>query len=408
MDIPPRPLCAVPARVGGGTSGVWRALRKVGRLGCSVIAPPQPGFGRTPALDGEQCSFPGYARWAVEHLDALGVDQPVIVVGHSFGGGVAIQLAHDYPGRVRGVVLCNAVGGVIEGSEPGPNALVDRTLWGWGRQMSADLLALPSLARVLPAVLSEALPNIVQNPLAMWRVGEFVRHADLTDALAVVARRGTPLTVVWSDRDRLVPHASFKALCSAAQVPGVVVPGIHSWMIVDTDRFADIVLRALVDAGVVEDALARPSSSPGRGRHRLTGPPVTLSCDVRIIRVPGHACDTGGDLASGLRWRLVMPPPSCWCAMATTATPTRSKCACCGAMSTRASWGAPMCSRGGRSMMTTAPARAEDACAGRTDAEASALLGVDGRRPGVLGGGPAGVLRRSRCVARLPPPSRAT
>lgn len=263
MEMPPRPCVLFLHGWGVGPQAYGEALRRVGDLGCTVIAPSQPGFGRTPALDGADCSFSGYARWAIGHLDDLGVDQPVIVVGHSFGGGVAIQLAHDFPGRVRGVVLCNAVGGLVDEGKPGSHPLVDRTLWGWGRQLGADLLALPSLARVLPAVLGEALPNIVQNPLAMWHVGEFVRHADLTDILTTVARRGTPLTVVWSDRDRLVPHASFKALCTAAQVSGVVVPGMHSWMIVDCDRFAEIVLRGLVDAGVVEDALARRSSRAG-------------------------------------------------------------------------------------------------------------------------------------------------
>ncbi|HZU78312.1 MAG TPA: alpha/beta hydrolase, partial [Acidimicrobiales bacterium] len=201
------------------------------------------------------CNFAGYARWAASYLRSSEIDEPAMVVGHSFGGGVAIQLAHDHPELVRGVVLCNAVGG-FPWAGPGPVIAAQRPLWEWGRHIGADLLALPTLTRVLPALLGEAVPNLVHNPLAMWRVGEFVRQAHLITEIAAVSERGTPIQIVWSDRDRLVPHAGFSALCRAASVTGEVVPGNHSWLIAEPDRFADIVLRAMVHAGVVESALA--------------------------------------------------------------------------------------------------------------------------------------------------------
>lgn len=218
-------------------------------IGCSVAAPAQPGFGGTPALGSGECSFSGYARWLSGYLDALGISEPVVVIGHSFGGGVAVQFAHDHPERVRAVVACNGVGGTVR------SAPADRPWWEWGRHLGTDLLALESVVRVLPAVLGEAVPNLVQNPLAMWRVGEFVRRADLRHEIREIRRRCVPVTLVWSDRDRLVTHGGFATLCTAAGVDGVVVPGHHNWLIADPARFSDIVLRALVDAGVVEKTL---------------------------------------------------------------------------------------------------------------------------------------------------------
>jgi len=178
-----------------------------------------------------------------------------VVVGHSFGGGVALQLAHDHPDRVRGVVLCNAVGGPHRHDGGQRRPMAERPLWEWGRELGADLLGLSSMARILPPVLEEAVPNFVQHPMAMWRVAEFVRRADLLPQAARVAELGVPMTVVWSDRDRLVPHAAFAALCEASGVDGVVVPGFHSWMIADPVRFADIVWRATVEAGAVDHML---------------------------------------------------------------------------------------------------------------------------------------------------------
>lgn len=225
-------------------------------FGWDVMAPAQPGFGGTPALAGAECCFPGYGRWVASYLDAMGVDKPVAVIGHSFGGGVAVQFAHDHPDRVAAVVLCNAVGGLATSGESFPVGVSDRPWWEWGRILGADLLTDVTSMRVLPAVLGAAVPNLVSNPLAMWRVGEFVRRAHLLDEIAAVSRRGMPLTVVWSDRDRLVPHAGFSALCQAASVDGVVVPGSHSWLIAHPRRFADIVLRAMVEVGVVRPALS--------------------------------------------------------------------------------------------------------------------------------------------------------
>ena len=196
---------------------------------------------------------------SASHLDELGIDEPVVVVGHSFGGGVAIQLAHDARHRVANVVLCNAVGGFPWAAPVGPESIAERPWWEWGRVIGADLLAAPSAIRVLPALLGEAVPNLVSNPLAMWRVGEFVRKAHLLEEIAILGEAGTPVTIVWSDRDRLVPHAGFRALCRSAGVEGQVVPGGHSWLIAEPRRFADIVLRAMVDAGVLDAALAPAS-----------------------------------------------------------------------------------------------------------------------------------------------------
>lgn len=241
---------------GVGPHSYAAPLAQLRALGCDVMAPAQPGFGGAAALAGDECSFPGYGRWAASFLDAMDVDEPLTVVGHSFGGGVAIQLAHDHPERVVALVLCNGVGGFPWAGPDRPESVTERPWWQWGRILGADLLAGTTAVRVLPAVLGEAVPNLVSNPVAMWRVGEFVRRAHLLEEVTALHGRGVPITVVWSDRDRLVPHAGFAAVCRAAGVRGEVVPGSHSWLIADPRRFADIVLRAMVDAGAVPYSMA--------------------------------------------------------------------------------------------------------------------------------------------------------
>ena len=241
---------------GIGPHAYASSLVRLAGMGCTLVAPGQPGFGGTPPLSAADCSFEGYARWTAGYLDAVGVRDPIVVVGHSFGGGVALQLAHDFPDRVAGLVLCNGVGGRLDPGRPGAQG-ADRPLWRWGHHLGGDLLALSHAARVLPAVLGEAVPNLVHHPIALWRVAGFVRQADLVAQASVLRARRIPSVIVWSDRDAVVPFACFSALCGAAGVRGVVVPGNHSWIIADPDRFADVAWRALVDVGVVERLLAR-------------------------------------------------------------------------------------------------------------------------------------------------------
>ena len=79
------------------------------------------------------------------------------------------------------------------------------------------------------------------------------------------------------------------------------------------------------------------------------------------------------------RSRSVPPPPSCWCATPRPPPerPPRpcSRSSWCGATSSRTSSAGPTCSPAGRSIWPTAGSEAEALCAGRSDAEASALLG---------------------------------
>ena len=82
-----------------------RPLRRLTARGCRVIAPSLPGFGWSDELPARRRTLAGYGRWIGRFLDAIGVDEPVVVLGHSFGGGVATRFAHDQPGRVSYLVL---------------------------------------------------------------------------------------------------------------------------------------------------------------------------------------------------------------------------------------------------------------------------------------------------------------
>lgn len=235
----------------------------VGRIaaqGCQVHAPALPGSSGTADLPDGEVNLEGYARWAHRFLAAVHVHEPVVVMGHSFGGGVAIRLAHDYPGAVRSLVLVNSIGGSAWKRGKRLKSLAERPLWDWGLHMPTDIWPLRQATRVLPVMLEDALPNLLRHPRALWRVAQLARTADLRPELEELKRRRLPVTIIWAKRDGVLPRESFDALCVAAGAEGRVVDGSHSWLLADPDRFSEVITN---DVEVARLARALGGSADG-------------------------------------------------------------------------------------------------------------------------------------------------
>ena len=82
-------------------------VERIASSGCRVYAPGLPGFGGTGDLPNNLFSIGGYANWVHDFLDELDIEEQLVVVGHSFGGGVAIRFTHAHTDRVRSLVLVN-------------------------------------------------------------------------------------------------------------------------------------------------------------------------------------------------------------------------------------------------------------------------------------------------------------
>lgn len=155
---------------GLGGQAYARPLEQLIRRGMRVYIPALPGFGGTASLPAEHRTLAGYARWVGHFADAIGLTRPVTMVGHSFGGGVAIKTAHDLPDLAERLVLVNSIGGSAWTDGRGVvRALRERPLWDWGLHLQADLLPGRQLTWVLPVILRDAVPNLLRNPTAVWK-----------------------------------------------------------------------------------------------------------------------------------------------------------------------------------------------------------------------------------------------
>lgn len=242
-----------------------RALPGLARAGARVIAPALPGFGRSDPLTGRY-TWEKLANWVDLLLEHAGVEEPAFLIGHSFGGGVATATAWYHPQRARSLVLVNAIGGSVwKQGRSGERQLADRPLWDWGLRAPTEF-ARKDYRRVLPVVARDFLGNALSNPRALVRAANLARTADLRDELTELADRGLPVTILWGNQDRVVPEATFVAMCEAAGAEGdVVAKGGHSWLLADPEGFGEIVTNSLT----VHSMLSRRHR---RGEDAAPGP----------------------------------------------------------------------------------------------------------------------------------------
>ena len=85
-----------------GSCENWRGVRAALKGHYRVICFDLPNHGRSPHV--ARFDLRGMGDAVAGSMDALGVTQAV-VIGHSLGGKVAMQMASDHAGRLRGLVV---------------------------------------------------------------------------------------------------------------------------------------------------------------------------------------------------------------------------------------------------------------------------------------------------------------
>ena len=198
-----------------GSPADWQAV--IDRLPeqLHAVAPDRPGYGASqyPA-DG----FTGNALAALDDLDARGV-RDAVLVGHSWGGGVALRAASLAPDRVRAVVLLASVG-------PGCDTGLDWLLAAPGIGQLSSLLAFrwtPWIARVRLAWLrrrrgrplypgESASLQVWGQPgnsgWALWRTFLLEQRAllrELGELEAAAESIRVPVLLIADPADRVVP-----------------------------------------------------------------------------------------------------------------------------------------------------------------------------------------------------------
>jgi pimeloyl-ACP methyl ester carboxylesterase len=282
----------------GDNSMAWAPVHAQLARRFTVIAPDLLGHGQSdkPRAD---YSVAAYANGMRDLLSVLDIDQ-VTVVGHSLGGGVAMQFAYQFPQMVERLVLIGA-GGVTKdvnvalrlASLPGGSealSLLRLPLVLPALQLAGALLGtvigstgvgrdIPNALRILadlPEPTASAAFSRTLRAVVDWR-GQVVTMLDrcyLTESV--------PVQLIWGEQDAMIP-------VSHAHMAHAAMPGSRLEIFPDSghypfhqhpDRFVGLVEHFIdtTPPAQHDHEILRALLRHGRSDSAITGPQ-----DARIL-----------------------------------------------------------------------------------------------------------------------------
>ena len=279
----------------GDNSTTWGPVHRELAQRFTVIAPDLLGHGKSdkPRAD---YSVAAYANGMRDLLSVLDIDK-VTVVGHSLGGGVAMQFTYQFPQLVDRLILVSA-GGVTKE--------VNLALRFAALPVGGEALALLRLPLVLPAL--QVAGQAVGAVLGSTRFGRDIPNmlrilADLPEPTAssaftrtlraVVDWRGqvvtmldrcyltesVPVQLIWGDEDGVIPVSH--ARMAHAAMPGsrlAIFPKSGHFPFHDhPDRFVELVQSFIdeTEPAAYDHAVLRDLLRKGSTEDSVSGPRTT-------------------------------------------------------------------------------------------------------------------------------------
>ncbi|HEX8068250.1 MAG TPA: alpha/beta fold hydrolase [Thermoleophilaceae bacterium] len=204
-----------------GSSDTWADVIEPLSESYTVVAPDLLGHGESAKPPGDY-SLGAYASGIRDLLAALGHDRAT-VVGHSLGGGIAMQMAYQFPERVERLVLVSSGGlgrevhlllraAVLPGSELVLPLLTARGIVDWTNTAAAFLSRLGLRAgsdleemwRGFSS-LSDAGARAAFVHTLRTILDPAGQRVSATDRLYLAAEM--PTLIVWGEHDPIIPFA---------------------------------------------------------------------------------------------------------------------------------------------------------------------------------------------------------
>lgn len=248
---------------GGGV--YWReSTRLAAKLGLRVVNPNMPAFAGSDALQWDDLTMQNFAATLAQLMDHVGIDR-ALLLGHSMGGAVTVQFAHDHPDRTLGLIyrdgvataswthrrgllkwLINPVSpDIADAVDIAFSAVLDFPDWLYSR---------------LSSMLSTLTPDVRQNArnlLDTAPVASMLLYTDLTPLVERLGASDLPILPMWGRLDRLVPPWAADEFAEITGRPMHWIWGGHSWMIPRPATTIDTLLGAEAGREFLSDIVRR-------------------------------------------------------------------------------------------------------------------------------------------------------
>ena len=206
---------------------IWAAQLPVLSETCRAVALDLPGYGNATGLPVPD-TLSGFAE-AVRASIAARFPGPVVIIGHSFGGYIALELMRNHPEIIDGLVLTNTrseadspearekrMATVRRVEDPAQGLDVEGT--AQGLVAPATWAAQGPIARTVREIVASAPRSAV--------IGSLKAMAGRPDLTPVLERIRVPTLVVWGEEDQLIPPPQTRAM--VARIPSSRGEGIRA------------------------------------------------------------------------------------------------------------------------------------------------------------------------------------
>jgi pimeloyl-ACP methyl ester carboxylesterase len=290
----------------GDNSSTWHTVQSKLAQRFTVIAPDLLGHGKSdkPRAD---YSVAAYANGMRDLLSVLEIER-VTVIGHSLGGGVAMQFCYQFPQLVERLVLVGT-GGVTKdvnfvlrlaslpmGSEamallrlPLAQGVVQvagriiGTLLG-NRGFARDLPDMLRILAELPEPTASAAFSRTLRAVVDWR-GQVVTMLD-----RCYLTKSVPVQLIWGDEDAVIPadHAEMAHAAMPGSQLEIFERSGHFPFHDDPDRFVEVVGRFIdsTEPAEYDPEALRDLLRAGASEAALTG-----SIDTRVAVLDAMGAD---------------------------------------------------------------------------------------------------------------------
>jgi len=188
----------------GGSSDSWTEVsRKLAANGYKVVCPDLPGFGKNPPPL-KPWSTKDYFAWVKDYIEK-NIDSNFFLLGHSFGGKIAIPLSLEMEDKISGLIL---IAPAIFSSKANLRGKIFATLWK---------IIFPLISLFLKFKIFKKLYNFLRyifysfflrNPqylklnLTMRKTIAIVNKEDFSSLLSKIKVK---TLILWGENDKILP-----------------------------------------------------------------------------------------------------------------------------------------------------------------------------------------------------------
>ena len=183
----------------GSNSGRWQRVKELlGEKGIEVLVLDLPGFGIIPSPP-KPWGREDYIDWILQKVKEKNWEK-FNLLGHSFGGGVAVKMATNFSEKIDKLILCAPA--IIKRKS------IKTYLFYWLAFLGRRIFSLPGLKTFYPQAqklvykLAGARDYYVADGIMKETMKKIGKEEDLE---MVLERIKTPTLILWGKKDDVLP-----------------------------------------------------------------------------------------------------------------------------------------------------------------------------------------------------------